>query len=626
MKKTVFISYASKELKKANEVCSYLEKEGISCWIAPRDILPGTEFGEAIINGIEDSSTFVLIYSEASNGSQHVLREVERAVSKNVPIIAYKIEDAHLSKSMEYFLLSNQWLDATGKGDHLAELLSSVKKLVGENKNTKQEIVNYNKKADRILSRWIPTACSIVAVIGLIVFLGFALNGKNQQDPEIAQTQPTIVADENVTNSIEPTTVVKEETANSIEPTTVAKEDVTIGIEPTIVAKEEGTDSVLPTQITVEGKQEVIAEEKKNQNTTTQSEKLVQEDHIKQSNNKKEDAPNTEVQNGSDDLGTEQTVNPASQEVENSNVNLEVGQYIKYGKYKPQGYKGSSEDSIITWLIINVDQNKKQVTLLAKNVLDMKPFDCAESGEFDKLLDGQKYDRTQRESYSLDEMMQFRGSNDWKTSNIRTWLNSNKASVTYNGQAPVNKGTDMHINGYDKQPGFLYNFTKDELSLLCEVSNTTASNAIAAQKSKKPAFEFEAGYITDDYDSSKYVCNTTEDKVYLLSVDEVKKFLYDQGLPIYAEPTQAAIDAGKSEYYTNGLQYDVTASIWALRTPNGADSYRVLGVERGISGARDIFTYLASACGLGIRPAVTISIDKISVDGDGSEDNPYTIK
>lgn len=53
----------------------------------------------------------VLLLSKEANDSPHVLREVERAVSKNIPIIIYKLEEVTLSKSLEYFIMMHQWID-----------------------------------------------------------------------------------------------------------------------------------------------------------------------------------------------------------------------------------------------------------------------------------------------------------------------------------------------------------------------------------------------------------------------------------------------------------------------------------------------------------------------------------
>ena len=49
----VFIRYSSIDKTAADIVCSILEQNGVSCWIAPRDITPGLDFAEAIIDGIK---------------------------------------------------------------------------------------------------------------------------------------------------------------------------------------------------------------------------------------------------------------------------------------------------------------------------------------------------------------------------------------------------------------------------------------------------------------------------------------------------------------------------------------------------------------------------------------------
>ena len=112
MEKYNFISHSSKDGAIAAQLCKYLENHGKTCFIAPRNIRSGRDYAEEIIDGIDNSQTMVLLLSNHSNQSAHVLREVERAVSKSIPIITYKIEDVELSKSLEYFLMTNQWMDA----------------------------------------------------------------------------------------------------------------------------------------------------------------------------------------------------------------------------------------------------------------------------------------------------------------------------------------------------------------------------------------------------------------------------------------------------------------------------------------------------------------------------------
>jgi TIR domain len=108
----VFISYSTSDKPTADAVCAGLESRGVRCWIAPRDVLPSTDWGTAIIDAISHSQLMVLVYSSNTNGSQQVKRELERAVSKGVPILPFRIEDVPVSQSLEWYLSLPHWLDA----------------------------------------------------------------------------------------------------------------------------------------------------------------------------------------------------------------------------------------------------------------------------------------------------------------------------------------------------------------------------------------------------------------------------------------------------------------------------------------------------------------------------------
>jgi tricorn protease-like protein len=89
-----------------------LESRKIRCWIAPRDIIPGTDYAASLIENLNNSRIMVLVFSQESNNSSHVMREVERAVSKGIPIIPLRIENVNPTKAMEYYLSMPHWLDA----------------------------------------------------------------------------------------------------------------------------------------------------------------------------------------------------------------------------------------------------------------------------------------------------------------------------------------------------------------------------------------------------------------------------------------------------------------------------------------------------------------------------------
>lgn len=109
----VFISYAQENKDIADKICELLEEKEISCWIAPRNILPGVPYPKAIITAIRRSRKLIVIVSKFSNESAHVKVELERAFNENHSIIPIRIDDVKLSEEMEYFISTPQWLDAS---------------------------------------------------------------------------------------------------------------------------------------------------------------------------------------------------------------------------------------------------------------------------------------------------------------------------------------------------------------------------------------------------------------------------------------------------------------------------------------------------------------------------------
>ena len=129
MNNKIFISYSQNDKAQADAVCSRLESASMNCWIAPRDISPSRDWAEEIIDAINSAAVMVFIFSSSSNTSPQVRREIERAVHKGVNVLPFRIEDVTPSKSLEYFISTQHWLDAcTGSFDnHLDELYNCVK-------------------------------------------------------------------------------------------------------------------------------------------------------------------------------------------------------------------------------------------------------------------------------------------------------------------------------------------------------------------------------------------------------------------------------------------------------------------------------------------------------------------
>jgi hypothetical protein len=110
--KHAFVSYSQPDRECAHAIVAHLEAQGVQCWIAPRDISPSADWAEEIIDAITAARVMVLVFSSSSNQSPQVRREVERAVHKQVSILPFRIEDVTPSKSLEFFLSSQHWLDA----------------------------------------------------------------------------------------------------------------------------------------------------------------------------------------------------------------------------------------------------------------------------------------------------------------------------------------------------------------------------------------------------------------------------------------------------------------------------------------------------------------------------------
>ncbi len=488
----VFISYASAKQETAERICAFLEAGGKKCWIAPRDIPAGSNYGEEIVKGIENSDAFVLVFDKAANESQHVLREVERAVSKRLPIVVYRLDDTVPSKAMEYFLLSIQWLDAgevselsLGKLEGALERqLDMVKEETATGKmqegvaNGSKSVTDSVKQPEGInphvkisLKKRLGILAGVMAVLAVMIVLGTVQKGRDGRE------------DRTPTGSV--------------------------------------------------------------------------------------NQPGAEGSQG----------NPSGEE--NENPAFVVGDYVSFGSYMPGGAVAEDGEGAIEWQVVDV--NEEGTLLVATRILAIRPFDCAESGSFGWDSEGNFYDKTMKDTYTDVQIREFRGSNDWETSDLRAWLNAN-GIVSYPGKAPQNRATDENGNAYGTETGFLTDFTKAETSLIEQSGNG----------------------------------------VFLLTKDQVREYALAGALNPSTTPTEAAIAADETTWYRGYKDSGATDYIWATATAaeeRACDIYYV-----NISLAEDTFaTKYAAAAGFGVRPAICIRTEEGNWNGDGSRQNPYRL-
>jgi hypothetical protein len=505
----VFISYSSKDRNVADAICSALENQKIRCWIAHRDVTPGKEWGEEIVQAISSSKVMVLVFSSAADRSQQVLREVERAVNKKVVIVPFRIENVVPTKSMEYFLYSTHWLDALTPDleNHIARLNEIVNALMNAEKLPAKKVKPVGK-GSKLKPRspvfWMATGMFLT--LGVIGILGLVNN--KLSSPAVTQV-----------------------------------------IEP-IPSTQENANPVHEAKQTDQG-------------ALDQPENTIKKIHFK------------------------------------------IGDYVRFGRFNGQS---------INWRVVHVSTQGNPI-LLADKIVSLKPFDAPESGVVYHTVDDKPYDSSG--SFTVQEMREMIGNNEWVRSNIREWLNSSDKLVKYTTQPPI--WSDP------KEPGFLYDFTSQERDLLASVTYKTVLPE-ADQDTKEggtEVFNSDVGEVYEaipSYDQAYY--QNVTDKVFLLSIKEVKEYLWDQGWDIRAGITPEAVLRDKRKDLKDNLKY--TEGYWSywLRTPIAKLPHEVFEVD---------YYGKLSPCQVhneqvGVRPALMLARSEFSPKGSGKEDDPYVME
>jgi len=182
----VFLSHATEDRETANQVCAALEAEGISCWIAPRDVKAGTDYAAAILDAIRSSDLVLLIFSSFADSSPYVLREIERAVAYKRPILALRMDDTAPSASIEYYV--NVWRRfeaTTGVEKKQEEIAAAVREAMAAPRSARRSRRS-GAKGSVILGRWSRrkwgialVSLLVVAAVGLGLGLGLTRDKAN---------------------------------------------------------------------------------------------------------------------------------------------------------------------------------------------------------------------------------------------------------------------------------------------------------------------------------------------------------------------------------------------------------------------------------------------------------------
>lgn len=209
----IFVSYASADRDAAFRIVGFLEGQGIHCWVAPRDVSPGVEYGHAIINAIEQCKALVLVLSDQSNDSQFVRKEVERAVSKTKVVLPVRIREVTPSGSLEFYISSAQWVDAwkTPMEQHLMPLVAAIKAMNSPDSAPVRSGPLHTTQVSTPTKSHSPILVGVAVIAVLLAgILGTLWNtGKSSSPPQSTGVEPTVVATPVITNPTTQTVAIE---------------------------------------------------------------------------------------------------------------------------------------------------------------------------------------------------------------------------------------------------------------------------------------------------------------------------------------------------------------------------------------------------------------------------------
>jgi tetratricopeptide (TPR) repeat protein len=193
----VFLCFSSKDAAIGSEMCEALEHYGICCWRATRDIVPGKRYTEQIIDAIVSSRALVLIFSSHSNTSQHVIREVEKAVRQKIAIIPFRVEDVPPTKDMDYLISISQWIDALTPplSDHYTVLARTLQGILHQRSDLIPDPLPMGRRSPS-LGPVVGVCVAVAAIASLVLFIVLRLRPPTspavQAPAELSKVAPAL--------------------------------------------------------------------------------------------------------------------------------------------------------------------------------------------------------------------------------------------------------------------------------------------------------------------------------------------------------------------------------------------------------------------------------------------------
>lgn len=279
---------------------------------------------------------------------------------------------------------------------------------------------------------------------------------------------------------------------------------------------------------------------------------------------------------------------PLIAKAEGTKPNIKIGDYIKLGTY---------ENEPILWRCVDIDDNGP--LMLMDKVLGSMPYDAKTS------------ENSATRSHSRNSFRSSYGSNHWRDSNMRSWLNSDAdaGKVDWLCGNPPKSDYVGYGSEYDKKAGFLNGFSKAEIAAIKTVT----------QRSIVPHPEYSAGYIAGPgsdlpyntdiasvaYGFEKAYYENIIDKVFLPDVKQLNTIYNNSNI--------------LGNYYLAKNKDGISWTYW-LRTPitNCNHDMRYVETDGNIYRVAPYFGHI------GVRPAFYLDTDYYIVsEGNGEVNLPY---
>ena len=269
-----------------------------------------------------------------------------------------------------------------------------------------------------------------------------------------------------------------------------------------------------------------------------------------------------------------------------SKPDIKVGDYVKMGTYN---------NASILWRCVSIDNNGP--LMLADRIIDTLAYDA-------KTNDNSS-SKSHSRSYKRDDY----GSNYWKDSNMRSWLNSTAEAgkVDWLCGNPPKDGYVSGVGAYNEKAGFLNAFSKSEIAAMKTVTQRSLvshpeynKGIVNGDANSDLLYYTDISYAAINYDSAYF--ETTTEKVFLLDVKQAN-----------------AVWKNLNGYY---VAYNNDGMAWPywLRTPVTDCNHDM----RYISSSGQVGRYAPWYSDLGVRPAFYLDSEYfVTTSGSGSQSSPY---